>query len=199
MRYDIPYLKIASASTTDTSLLHHCAATGKPLLVSTGMCDLALTRRATDFIRSVGGDIACLYHCTSTYPGVPEELNLRAIQTLQREFPDIPIGYSGHEVGVPTSVMAATLGAASIERHITLDRAMEGTDHGASLEPAGLQRLVRDVRLWERARGDGMIRVYDSEIPVRNKLRRLDTLSLITTKRRAKRIPPQVPAGITLM
>jgi N-acetylneuraminate synthase len=94
--------------------------------------------------------------------------------------------------------MAATLGAASIERHITLDRAMQGTDHGASLEPAGLQRLVRDVRLWERARGDGVIRVYDSEIPVREKLRRLDTLTAVTAKRRAKRIAPQVPA-ITLM
>ncbi len=199
MRYGIPYIKIASASITDTSLLHHCAATGKPLLVSTGMCDLALTRRAIDFIRSVGGDVACLYHCPSTYPGVPDELTLRAIHTLQREFPDVPIGYSGHEVGVPTSVMAATLGAASIERHITLDRAMQGTDHGASLEPAGLQRLVRDVRLWERARGDGVIRVYDSEIAVRDKLRRLDTLTPVAATERAKRIAPRVPAAITLM
>lgn len=198
LRYDIPYLKIASASITDRQLLRHCAATGKPLMISTGMSDFALTRRVVDCINQAGGEIACLYHCTSTYPGVPEELNLRAIHTLQRAFPDIPIGYSGHEVGVPTSVMAATLGAVSIERHITLDRSMPGSDQAASLEPAGLERLVRDVRLWERARGDGVLRIYDSELPVREKLRRLDTLSPESRTPQGERIAPEIPA-ITLM
>jgi len=174
MKYATPYIKIASACVTDKELLCYCAATGKPLLLSTGMCDLEVTRRIVQYTQGVGGQIACLYHCTSTYPCVPQELNLRGIQTLRREFPDIPIGYSGHEPGLSTSVMAAVLGAASIERHITLDRAMPGSDQAASLEPAGLHRLVRDVRLWERARGDGVIRVYDSEIPVRQRLRRRD-------------------------
>jgi N-acetylneuraminate synthase len=197
-QYDIPYLKLASASITDQQLLRHCAATGRPLMISTGMSDYALTRRVVDCISQAGGEIACLYHCTSTYPGVPEELNLRAIHTLQRAFPDIPIGYSGHEVGVPTSVMAATLGAVSIERHITLDRSMPGTDQAASLEPAGLDRLVRDIRLWERARGDGVLRIYDSELPVRDKLRRLDTVSPGPAKPQKERIAPEVPA-INLM
>lgn len=174
MSYSVPYIKIASPCVTDKELLCYCAATGKPLLLSTGMCDLELTRSIVRYTRRIGGQIACLYHCTSTYPGIPEELNLNGIETLRREFPDIPIGYSGHEPGLSTSVMAAVLGAASIERHITLDRSMPGSDQAASLEPAGVSRLVRDVRLWERSRGDGVIRVYDSEIPVRKKLRRRD-------------------------
>ena len=175
MKYSIPYIKVASPCVTDKELLCYCVATGKPLLLSTGMCDLQLIHRIVQHTRSIGGRIACLYHCTSTYPGMPEELNLRGIETLHREFPDIPIGYSGHEPGLSTSVMAAVLGAASVERHITLDRSMPGSDQAASLEPAGLHRLVRDIRLWERARGDGTIRVYDSEVPVRQKLRRRDS------------------------
>jgi len=198
LRYDIPYLKIASASITDAQLLRYCAATGKPLMISTGMSDFALTRRVVDCISEAGGEIACLYHCTSTYPGVPEELNLRAIQTLQRAFSHIPIGYSGHEVGVPTSVMAATLGAVSIERHITLDRSMPGSDQAASLEPAGVERLVRDIRLWERARGDGVLRIYGSELPIRDKLRRLDTLTPGSDTPQQERIAPGIPA-INLM
>lgn len=175
-QYDIPYLKIASASATDRDLLRHSAATGKPLLISTGMCDMEMIRRIVAAVKDAGGTIACLYHCTSTYPAKTEELNLQGIATLQKEFPDIPIGYSGHEVGLPTTIMAAALGARSIERHITLSRAMWGSDQAASIELPGLERLVRDIRAWEVARGDGKIVIYDSEKPIAEKLRRKSTL-----------------------
>jgi hypothetical protein len=123
-----------------------------------------------------GGKIACLYHCISTYPARIDELNLLGVQTLQREFPDIPIGYSGHEVGVATTVMAVVLGATSVERHITLDRAMWGSDQAASLESPGFTRLVRDIRVWEKGRGDGEIKVYERERPIEAKLRRKHTI-----------------------
>ena len=193
MKYSIPYIKVASPCVTDKELLCYCVATGKPLLLSTGMCDLQLIHRIVQYARTIGGRIACLYHCTSTYPGMPEELNLRGIETLHREFPDIPIGYSGHEPGLSTSVMAAVLGAASVERHITLDRSMPGSDQPASLEPAGLDRLVRDIRLWERARGDGTIRVYDSEVPVRQKLRRRDSFRPSPSAELPLQRPPSTP------
>ncbi len=175
-QYDIPYLKIASASATDKDLLRHCAATGKPLLISTGMCDLDMIKRIVATVEEAGGKVACLYHCTSTYPAKSEELNLLGIKTLEREFPNIPIGYSGHEVGLPTTVMAAALGARSIERHITLSRAMWGSDQAASIELPGLERLVRDIRTWETARGNGQIVIYDSEKPIAEKLRRKNTI-----------------------
>lgn len=176
MTYDIPYIKIASASVTDKELLQHCIETGKPLLISTGMCDLSMIRTVVDYILGANGKIACLYHCISTYPAIPQELDLLGIQTLKSEFPEIPIGYSGHEVGVPTSLMAAVLGAVSIERHLTLDRAMWGSDQAASLEPSGMQRLVRDIHLWEQARGNRNICLHQSEIPIMQKLRRRATL-----------------------
>jgi len=176
MQYDVPYIKIASACATDRELLHHCVSTGKPLLVSTGMCDLATIRRIVATIKSYGEQIACLYHCVSTYPARADELNLLVIQTLQREFPDIIIGYSGHEVGVATTVMAVVLGAVSVERHITLDRAMWGSDQSASLEAPGITRLVRDIRVWEKARGNGILRVYENEQAIEAKLRRRYTI-----------------------
>jgi len=176
MQYDIPYIKIASASATDKDLLRACVDTEKPLLVSTGMCDLPLIERIIDSIRGAGGTIGCLYHCVSTYPGKVEELNLLGVRTLAERFPDIPAGYSGHEVGVAPSVMAAVLGAASIERHITLDRSMWGSDQSASLEAPGLTRLVRDIRVWEVARGDGEICVNEGEKAIEAKLRRKHTI-----------------------
>lgn len=176
MQYDIPYLKLASASITDRDLLLRCVETGKPLMVSTGMSDMQTIEQVVDIIIGAGGTIACLYHCTSTYPAKIEELNLLGIQTLQKRFPNIPIGYSGHEAGMVTTVLAAALGAASVERHITLDRAMWGSDQAASLEIVGLARMVRDIRVFETARGDGVIRIYDSEKPIAEKLRRKSTL-----------------------
>ena len=176
MQYDVPYVKIASPCATDRDLLRHCVSTGNPLLISTGMCDLSLVRQVVDTVIGWGGEIACLYHCVSTYPAQADELNLLGIQTLQREFPDIPIGYSGHEVGVATTLMAVVLGAVSVERHISLDRAMWGSDQAASLEAPGLTRLVRDIRVWERARGDGVIRISERERPIEEKLRRKHTI-----------------------
>jgi N-acetylneuraminate synthase len=119
-------------------------------------------------------DKLLLAHSTSTYPCPPEELNLRMIETLQQSF-DCPIGYSGHEVGLQTTYAAVVLGASFIERHITLDRAMWGSDQAASIEPWGLMRLVRDIRVIERALGDGVKRVYENELHIMNKLRRTST------------------------
>jgi N-acetylneuraminate synthase len=120
----------------------------------------------------LGSDDLVILHCTSTYPAKDTELNLRAIVTLQDRY-DVPVGYSGHEVGLATTVAAATLGACMVERHITLDRAMWGSDQAASVEPHGFSRLVRDIRAIEDAMGDGEKRVYESELPSREKLRRV--------------------------
>jgi sialic acid synthase SpsE len=122
-------------------------------------------------VRLLDTDRLVLMHCTSTYPCPPEELNLRMIETMRNEFP-CPVGYSGHEVGLQTTYAAVTLGAVAVERHITLDRAMWGSDQAASVEPQGLMRLVRDIRVIERALGDGVKCVYKSEEPALLRLRR---------------------------
>lgn len=163
-----PCYKVASASLTDAALLKYTAATGKPMIVSTGMSTVGEIDEAVSLLRSRKLLIA---HATSTYPCQPEELNLRMIGTLKAKY-DCPIGYSGHEVGLQTTLAAVVLGACFIERHITLDRAMWGSDQAASVEPGGFHRLVRDIRVIEKAMGDGVKRVYDSELPIRKKLRR---------------------------
>jgi N-acetylneuraminate synthase len=161
--------KVASASLTDTELLRAIVATGRPMIVSTGMSTMEEIRAA---VRLLSGTPLLLAHSTSTYPCPPSELNLQMISVLAKEF-DVPVGYSGHETGLQTTVAAVSLGATFVERHITLDRAMWGSDHAASVEPQGLQRLVRDIRTIETAFGDGVKRVYDSEVPIRAKLRRV--------------------------
>ncbi len=160
--------KIPSASLTDHELLKKVKSLNMPVILSTGMSTLEQIKKAVDVI---GTENLLLTHTTSTYPCEPEELNLRAIQTLKQEF-SVPIGYSGHEVGLIPSVIAASLGACLIERHITLDRAMWGTDQAASVEPGGVERLVKYLRVTEHALGDGIKRVYDSEKPSLMKLRR---------------------------
>jgi N-acetylneuraminate synthase len=167
--FDPPCYKIASASLTDHDLLRHHRATGRPIILSTGMSTIEEIDQAVEVL---GRDDLVLLHTTSTYPSAVEELNLRAIETLRDRY-DVPVGYSGHEVGLQTSVAARTLGACMIERHITLDRAMWGSDQAASVEPSGVARLVRDVRAVESALGDGVKRVYESEVPIREKLRRV--------------------------
>lgn len=167
-RFDPPCYKVASASLTDDELFDRLVASGRPLIVSTGMSTMEEIRRA---VARVPADRLLLAHATSTYPCKPEELNLRMLATLRDEF-DCPIGYSGHEVGLQTTVAAVALGASFVERHITLDRAMWGSDQAASIEPTGLIRLVRDIRVVEAAMGDGVKHVYDSELPVRARLRR---------------------------
>lgn len=161
--------KVASASLTDHGLLRHMRKTGRPIILSTGMSTMEQIRAAVEV---VGQGNLLVAHSTSTYPCPPEQLNLRMIQTLRSTF-DCPIGYSGHEVGLQTTYAAVVLGACFVERHITLDRAMWGSDQAASVEPQGFMRLVRDIRVIERALGDGVKRVYDSEVPVMNKLRRV--------------------------
>jgi len=167
-QFSPPCYKVASASLTDAPLLRKMKATGRPVILSTGMSTLEEIEAAVDLL---GTDKLLIAHSTSTYPCPPEELNLRMIQTLQAKF-DCPIGYSGHEVGLQTTFAAVTLGASFVERHITLDRAMWGSDQAASVEPSGMIRLVRDIRVIERAMGDGQKRVYDSELKAREKLRK---------------------------
>jgi N-acetylneuraminate synthase len=164
-----PVYKIASASLTDDKLLRHVRATGKPVIASTGMSTYAEIDHAVDVL---GKENLILMHTTSTYPAKYEQLNLRAIPNMIERY-GIPVGYSGHETGIPTSVAAAVLGACCVERHITMDRAMWGSDQAASLEPNGISRLVRDIRLVEQSMGDGIKKVYDEEVPVMKKLRRV--------------------------
>jgi N-acetylneuraminate synthase len=161
--------KIASASLTDDSLLRHHRKTGRPIILSTGMSSLEEVDHAVEVL---GKDDLIILHCTSTYPSKPQELNLSAIPALKKRY-GVPIGYSGHEVGLQTTEAAMVLGACCVERHITLDRAMWGSDQAASVEPQGVMRLVRDIRAIEQALGDGIKKVYDSEVPIRAKLRRV--------------------------
>jgi len=168
-RFNVPCYKIASASLTDDNLLRHIRSTGKPIILSTGMSTIEEIDHAVEVL---GRDDLVLLHATSTYPASYPELNLRTIVTLRNRY-CVPVGYSGHETGIPSSVVAVALGACCIERHITLDRAMWGSDHAASLEPNGITRLVRDIRLVEQSMGDGVKRVLEREQPIIRKLRRV--------------------------
>ncbi|MDP3741138.1 MAG: N-acetylneuraminate synthase family protein [bacterium] len=168
-QFDPPCHKIASPSLTDDELLRYFRSKGRPIILSTGMSSLEEIEHALDVL---GKDNLILLHTTSTYPASLQELNLDVIKDFQQRFLNIPIGYSGHEVGIAPSVMATVLGSCVVERHITLDRAMWGSDHAASVEPKGFQLLVRDIRVWDKVKGDGNKRVYDSEIPIQKKLRR---------------------------
>jgi N-acetylneuraminate synthase len=160
--------KVASACITDIPLLQALRDTGKPIILSTGMSTMDEIDSA---VETVGTENLVLMHATSTYPLDPTEANLRMIHTLRERF-GVPVGYSGHETGLQVSLAAMGMGADALERHITLDRAMWGTDHGASLEPTGLTKLVRDVRVIEQAMGDGVKKVYPSEEGPRAKLRK---------------------------
>lgn len=162
--------KAASASLTDISLLKKKKSTGKPLMISTGMSTMEEIENA---VSAIGTDNLMIAHSTSTYPCVLEELNLNVIRTLKEKYPSVPIGYSGHETGLSPSWAAVAIGATFIERHITLDRAMWGTDQAASVEVSGFQRLVANIRDIEKSLGDGVKRVYDSELGPRKKLRRV--------------------------
>ncbi|ROO90051.1 N-acetylneuraminate synthase [Actinocorallia herbida] len=166
--FDVVTHKVASASITDRELLRALAATGKPVILSTGMSEIAEIDEAVEIL---GTENLVILHATSTYPLPAEEANLRTITTLRERY-GVPVGYSGHERGLQISLAAVTLGACAIERHITLDRTMWGSDHAASLEPTGLQHLVRDIRVIETALGDGVKRVFPGEAEPRERLRR---------------------------
>ncbi len=169
-RFHPPCYKIASASLTDDHLLQHTRATGKPIILSTGM---STTDQIDHAVEVLGKDDLILLHACSTYPAYYEELNLRAILAMKQRY-GVPVGYSGHETGIASTVAAATLGACCVERHITMDRSMWGSDHAASLEPNGISRVARDIRLVEQSMGDGVKRVFEREQPIIKKLRRVD-------------------------
>jgi len=158
-QYAPPCYKVASATLTNQPLLAKLKALGRPILLSTGMSSLA--------------EVDAAVYAVSTYPAHYEELNLKVIPALAERY-QVPIGYSGHETGLPSSVAAVVLGACVVERHITLDRAMWGSDQAASLEPNGVTRLVRDIRLVETSMGDGLKRIMPRELPILEKLRRSD-------------------------
>jgi N-acetylneuraminate synthase len=166
--------KIPSAALTDLLLLQRLKQTGRPLILSTGMSTMHQIEQA---VALLGTKDLLICHTTSTYPCPLEELNLRMIETIRSRF-DCPVGYSGHEVGLATSLAAVCLGARLIERHITLDRAMWGSDQAASVEPHGFERLVNYIRDVEAAMGDGVKTVYTSERAVMQKLRRSDRLAV---------------------
>jgi N-acetylneuraminate synthase len=168
--FNVPAHKVASACLTDDDLLRRMRATGRTIILSTGMSTMRQIRHAVEVL---GSDNIILCHATSTYPAPIDELNLKMIRTLQGEFPNVPIGYSGHETGLQTTLAAVAIGAVFVERHITLDRTMWGSDQAASIEPQGLARLVRDVRVISEAMGDGVKRIYDGEHAAMKKLRRV--------------------------
>ena len=167
--FNPPCYKVPSASLTDDGVLRKLKTTGAPIILSTGMSTMEQIEAAVDIL---GTENLLITHATSAYPCDPQELNLRMIATLRERF-SCPIGYSGHEVGLIPSVIAVSLGACLVERHITLDRALWGSDQAASVEPGGFSRLVKYIRVTEQAIGDGVKKVYESEMPSLMKLRRV--------------------------
>jgi N-acetylneuraminate synthase len=165
MSFDIPIIKIPSAKITDNTLMREFAKISRTKMISTGMST------KDEIYKAIAFDPDIIMHCTSSYPCSYDELNLNMIPTLRKWFAHKEIGYSGHETGLATSLAAVALGAKYIERHFTLDRTMWGTDQAASVEPQGFRRLVKDIRLIERALGDGKKVVYKSELPSMEKLR----------------------------
>ena len=176
-RFDPPCYKAASASLTDTDLLRCMNTTGRPLMLSTGMSTMPEIESAVAAVRD--GEIL-IAHSTSSYPCPIEALNLRMIQTLKGRYPNCPIGYSGHETGLSPTAAAVALGATFVERHLTLDRAMWGTDQAASVEVGGMVKLVENIRDIGRALGDGVKRVHESELPSLKKLRRVKDYAIAT-------------------
>ena len=170
-RFKPPAHKIASAMLTDLQFLEHIRHTKRPVIISTGMSTVVEIEIAANMF--LGGDNLAMLVTTSTYPSKVEDLNLRRIETMMTMYP-CPIGYSGHEVGIWSTVAAVAMGAKIVERHITLDRAMYGSDQAASVEPQGLKRLVSEIRDVEKAIGHGNIGMLDCEAQVREKLRRVE-------------------------
>ena len=168
-QFNVPCHKVASALLTDDELLMYIKKTGKPILLSTGMSTMEEIRHAVNLL---GEDNLVIFHCTSTYPTNHNEINLKVIERFKEEF-SCPIGYSGHERGLLPSILSVQVGASAVERHITVDRTLWGSDQAASLEPEGLRRMVRDIREVKSIIGNGNKVVYDSEVPVRAKLRKV--------------------------
>ena len=169
-QFNLKHNKVASAMLTNISLLEKIAEEKKHCFISTGMSTIEQIQTAINIFKKFQCPFD-LQHSNSSYPMNPEEANLKCIQTLKEKF-NCNVGYSGHEsMGYLICISAVLLGASSIERHITLDRSMYGSDQAASLEPQGLNRLVRDIRGIDQILGDGIKRIWPSEIPVMEKLR----------------------------
>jgi N-acetylneuraminate synthase len=167
--FQTPVYKVASASVTDLPLLQRIARTKRPVILSTGMSTLDEIDRA---VETLGTDNLMLLHATSSYPAPLEDLNLRMIPVLSERY-GVPVGYSGHETGLAPTLAAVAMGATLVERHLTLDRAMWGTDQAASVEVGGMMRLVSNIRDVERSFGDGVKKVTDNELKIAKKLRRV--------------------------
>ena len=163
------FFKMASADLTNLPLMLHTAKKGKPMILSSGMADLNRVKETYNAVKEINSQLALL-QCTSTYPTVFSEINLNVISTFKQEFPELVIGYSGHEKGIAIPPVAVGLGARIIERHFTLDRTMKGGDHAASLEPTGFEKMVRDIRHTEKALGSFTKEVQESELPIFKKL-----------------------------
>ncbi len=169
MNYNPPFIKLASACITDFELLEAVSRTGKPVILSTGMSTAEEVKKAVDFLHP---QVKYILACTSTYPTDPEEVNLNFIRTLYFEYPDIKVGFSNHHPGVVLMVVAAALGAKMIEFHMTLNRAIYGSDQAASIEIPGAFKLVKYMRDLEKALGTGSWTVFDSEEKIKKKLRK---------------------------
>ena len=177
LRFDPVMIKIASSSLTDIGLIQKAKNSGKPIMLSTGMSDMDMVDAV---VRFMGTDNLLLAQSTSTYPCPLEELNLSVIKTYQQKYPNVVVGYSGHETGLAPTLAAVAMGAHFVERHITLDRAMWGSDQAASVEIGGMFRLVKDIRDIEKALGDGVKRIYPNEMKSMKRLRRFPNLSELT-------------------
>ena len=171
-QFNVPYYKVAAASLTDAGLLKKINSMGKPVILSTGMSELSEIDRAVKYIEK---DNLLILHCVSQYPATPENINLRAMQTLRERYA-VPVGYSGHELDTVLSAVAVGMGACAVERHFTLDRKMWGSDHKASIEPEEMKEMIKNIRLVEQALGDPTPRCLPVEEPVKAKLRRVNSL-----------------------
>ena len=167
--FNVPCHKIASACLTHADLLRRVRENGKPIILSTGGSTIEQVQKAVEIL---GREDLILLHCVANYPCDDNEVNLRVMHALRVAFSGVSIGYSGHEIGILPSVAAVAMGACLVERHITLDKNMPGSDHKASLEPQEFKQMVDEIRRFEKIRGDGIKRVLPSEIPVMAKLRR---------------------------
>lgn len=167
-RLNMPFYKVASASITDIKLLNEIKKINNPIIISTGMSTEKQIQRC---VKILGQKNLCIMHCTSSYPSVSNELNLKYIEKLSKKFKNSVIGYSGHETNLSSTLAAYVLGAKVIERHITLDRSMWGSDQKSSIEPLGLARLIRDIKNIQISMGDGEKKIYKSELPMIKKLR----------------------------
>lgn len=179
-RYSPPCYKVASASLTDADLLRHIRSKGRPVILSTGMSNMEMVCKAVDLL---GTEDLIILHCTSAYSSlisinndIISTINLRAIDLLRTFFHPVPIGFSSHDSGKIPSLAAVSMGACVLEKHITMDRSLWGSDQASSMEPHELIELCQWIRVVEQAMGDGVKKIYPAEVEVMKKLRRKDTL-----------------------